>query len=105
MKSAKVHLELLLGKLVRDPDGVKVGRILSVRAEQEGDDCVVREYDLGAAALMARLGISTLGLIGWPFRKQPLAVPWDLLDLSDPERPQLRCPLSELNAKRRRAPS
>ena len=105
MKSAKVHLEQLLGKQVRDPDGVKVGRILSVRAELEGDDCVVREYDLGAAALLARLGISSLRLVGWPFRRKPLAVPWDLLDLSDPDRPLLRCPVSELQAKRRRTPS
>jgi hypothetical protein len=101
MKQRKVHLELLLGKLVRDPDGVKVGRILSVRAEREGDECLVREYDLGAAALMSRLGISALRLVGWPFRKQPLAVPWDLLDLSDPDRPLLRCTASELKAKSR----
>src|SRR6185436_16717612 len=30
MKTRKVHLQQLLGKLVRDPDEVKVGRILSV---------------------------------------------------------------------------
>ncbi|HEX9942548.1 MAG TPA: hypothetical protein VGG03_11055 [Thermoanaerobaculia bacterium] len=101
MKSQKVRLELLLGKLVRDPEGAKAGRILSVRAERQGDECLIREYHLGAAALMARLGISALRLMGWPIPKKPLAVPWDLLDLSDPDRPLLRCSLSELKSKRR----
>ncbi|HKH47983.1 MAG TPA: hypothetical protein VKM72_25270 [Thermoanaerobaculia bacterium] len=97
----KVHLELLLGKLVRDPDEVRVGRILSVRADREGDECIVREFDLGVAALMERLGISVLRIVGWPGGREPLRVPWDLLDLSDPERPRLRCPVAELRSKRR----
>lgn len=101
MKTAKVHLELLLGKLVRDAEGARVGRILSVRAEREGDACVVRSYHLGPAALMSRLGISIQGLVGWPARNEPLRVPWDLLDLGDPERPQLRCSLEELKKKQR----
>ncbi|HKH43659.1 MAG TPA: hypothetical protein VKM72_03255, partial [Thermoanaerobaculia bacterium] len=74
MKNGKVRLEQLLGKLVRDSDGVKAGRILSVRAEMEGEDCVVRDYDLGAAALMSRLGIPM-------FQRAPLRVPWEQLDL------------------------
>jgi hypothetical protein len=94
MKTQKIHLELLLGKLVHDPDEVKVGRILSVYADQEGDECIVREYHLGAAALLQRLGISVLHIVGWPIQKEPLRVPWDQLDLSDPAR--LRCPVAEL---------
>jgi hypothetical protein len=99
LKTQKVHLELLIGKLVRDPEGARVGRIFSIRAEQEGEDCIVREFDLGAAALLANLGISIPRLTG-P-RWEPRRVPWDLLDLSDPEHPRLRCLLSELGAKRR----
>lgn len=89
MAGGKVHLELLLGKLVRDPEGARVGRILSVTAEIEGEECVVREYHLGAAALLAQLGISLFG-------RKPLRVPWDLMDLGDPDRPRLRCLASEL---------
>jgi hypothetical protein len=100
-KNGKVHLELLLGKLVRDPEGVKAGRILSVRAEIVGDDCLVQEYDLGMAALMARLGLSAARLVGLPIRREPLRVPWDQLDLSDPDRPRLKCPVAELKGKRR----
>ena len=99
MKTQKIHLEQLLGKLVRDPEGARAGRIFSIRAEQEGEDCVVRDYDLGAAALLLNLGISIPRLTG-P-RGEPRRVPWDQLDLSGPEHPRLRCLLSELGAKRR----
>jgi len=92
MKNGRIHFEHLLGKLVRDADGVKAGRILSVRAELEGEDCVVRDYDLGASALMSRLGISR-------FQRPLLRVPWEQLDLSDPERPRLRCSLAELKTR------
>ena len=99
MKSAKVHLELLLGREVHDSEGKRMGRILSVTAERQGDDCVVQEFLLGPAALLRRLGISTLHVIGVP-RRKPLAVPWDQLDLSDPERPCLRCRGDELKGGR-----
>lgn len=100
MKTRKIHLEQLLGKLVRDPDEMKVGRILSVHAEIEGDECVVRAYDLGAAALMENLGISILRVAHGIFSKEPLRVPWDQLDLSDPERPRLRCPVADLKSRK-----
>jgi hypothetical protein len=102
MKTQKIHFELLLGRLVRDPDGARVGRIYSAHAEPEGDDWVVREYDLGAAALFARLGITLRRLAGLPISWEPRRVPWDLLDLSDPEQPRLRCSLAELVGKRRK---
>lgn len=91
----KVHLELLLGRKVYDPDGVRVGRIFSVLAEREGEDCVIREYHLGAAALLSRLGITALRLVG-RHRHEPIRVPWDQLDLSDPEKPRLKCRTDEL---------
>lgn len=100
MKTQKVHFELLLGRLVRDTEGARVGRIYSAHAEPEGDGWVVREYDLGAAALLARLGFSLRRLAGLPLG-EPRRIPWDLLDLSDPENPRLRCSLAELQAKRR----
>jgi hypothetical protein len=95
-----VHFELLLGRVVRDPDGKKAGRILAVRAEPEGEDCVVREYLLGAAALRTRLGLTAGRLFGWPIRREPLRIPWDLLDLRNPKKPRLRCSLAELRGKK-----
>lgn len=96
MAERKVRFELLLGKVVRDSEGVRAGRILSVTAEMEGESCVVREYHLGTAALLSRLGITTL-------QREPRRVPWDLMDLSDPERPRLRCSLAELKGAGARA--
>jgi hypothetical protein len=61
----------------------------------------VREYLLGAAALRVRLGISAKRLFGWPVRREPLRVPWDLLDLRDPRKPRLLCGVAELKAKKR----
>lgn len=99
--SRKVPLQLLLGKQVRDPDEVRVGRIFSVQAELEGDECIVREYHLGSGALLEQLGISILRIAGWQGTKEPLRVPWDQLDLSDPERPRLRCRVAELRSRAR----
>jgi sporulation protein YlmC with PRC-barrel domain len=94
-----VHLELLLGREVHDPDGRKVGRILEVRAERQGKECVIREYLLGTAALLTRLGLYTGRIVGVPIRRQPLSVPWDLMDLRDPRKPRLTCSLAELKGK------
>ena len=99
MKPQKIHLELLVGKLVRDVNGAKVGRIRSLHAEKVGGDCVVRYYELGGAALLSRLGISALRLAGWPLRKEPQRVPWEQMDLSDPDAPRLRCTAEELKRK------
>jgi hypothetical protein len=100
-KVQKVHVELLLGCRVRDADGTVIGRIESIRAERRGDHCFVEEYQLGAAAYLSRLGISTASLVGWPLARQPLRVPWDQLDLSDPQQPRLRCTLQQLKAMTR----
>jgi hypothetical protein len=89
MSTPKIRFELLLGRMVRDPEGVGVGRIFSAHAEIEGADCVIREYLLGLGALMARFGISQS-------RWKPLRIPWDLLDIADPEHPRLRCSAAEL---------
>jgi hypothetical protein len=97
-----VRLQALVGELVHDVNGARVGRIRSVHAEREGDDCVVREYELGTAALLSRLGLSALRLAGLPHRGEPLCVPWDQLDISDPEHPRLRCTKEELERMGRR---
>jgi hypothetical protein len=90
-----VHVELLLGKRVRDANDKVVGRIQSIRATWKGNACVVDEYHLGTAALMEKLGISAKRLIGVGNR-EPVRVPWDQLDLSNPERPCLKCTIDAL---------
>jgi sporulation protein YlmC with PRC-barrel domain len=96
MSGKTVRVQALVGELVYDVNGARVGRIRSIQAESEGEDCVVREYHLGGAALLYRLGLSALRLVGWHGHGKPLCVPWDQLDISDPERPRLRCTKEEL---------
>jgi hypothetical protein len=67
-----------------------VGRIHDVRAEIRGDECVLVEWRLGPAALLERFGLSVSRLVGLPLGGRPLVVPWDRLDLSDPDDLRLR---------------
>jgi len=84
----EVHVEKLLGRRVRDPSGRVVGRIEEIHTDDKG---VVSEFLLGPAALWERLGQSTLEL---PFvrllglQRSDHRVPWNELDLSDPDHPR-----------------
>ena len=91
----KVHAELLLGCRVLDVNDRVVGRIRSIHARRSGHDFVVEEYRVGPAAFLEVLGISTGRLVGFQWGK-PVCIPWQKLDLSDPQRPRLRCAREEL---------
>lgn len=91
-----LHLEQLHGRKVLDVDGAAAGSIHSVKAEWVGKECLVREFLLGPAALLYRLGLSAAGLVGLALGSGPLRVPWEQLDLGDPEHPRLRCTVAEL---------
>jgi hypothetical protein len=90
----EIHLEELLGKRVTDAAGRDVGRIEEFCVEQRGDDWVVSEYLLGVTGLLERLGVrSVADLIGIPLPKRvQQRVPWNCLDVSDPQHPKLREP-------------
>ena len=100
----EVHFELLLGRRVHDVNGRVAGRILGIRATAEGAKCVIDEYELGIAAFLMRLGITTAGLVGIAINREPLRVPWRLLDLTDPDHPRLTVPLETLQAQRAAEP-
>jgi sporulation protein YlmC with PRC-barrel domain len=93
---SEVRLELLIGRKVLDPDGRKVGRIEEAIAIRDGRDLVITEYHLGSAALVERLSVAGKMLGFHPFRGG-YRVPWDQLDLSDPMKPRLKCPVEELH--------
>ena len=88
--SRQVRLQELLGRRVRDADGNVVGRIMEISATVHGKECTVDSFHLGAAAFLQRLGISAGRLIGVSTSREPKKIPWQDLDLSDPERPVLR---------------
>jgi hypothetical protein len=86
---SRIRLDDLVGTRVRDEEGRVVGRIFEMRAEARGKDLVIVEYHLGAHALLERIGLSALRLVG--LRSRELRrVAWDQMDISDPGRPVLR---------------
>ena len=99
MPDQEIHLELLLGRAVIARNGRRIGRIEEFRAEHRGDEHVVTEYHLGPEALLERLsvsGLSFLSLFGIRSRRRGRCVPWDKLDLSNPQKPRLTCSVEEL---------
>jgi hypothetical protein len=95
----QVHVELLLGRQVIDAAGVPIGRIEEIIAERVNGECRVREIHLGPEALLERLAVSasTLPFLGSLARlATSRRVPWDRLDLSNPERPRLTCDVDDL---------
>jgi sporulation protein YlmC with PRC-barrel domain len=96
----KIRLQELLGREVHDVDGKRVGRIESVHAKIDGDECLITEYHLGPAALIARLGLPGARLLGIPHHSNPLRVPWDQIDVSNPRDVRLLCKKDELGSRR-----
>ncbi|MBE9020876.1 hypothetical protein IQ272_33065 [Chroococcidiopsidales cyanobacterium LEGE 13417] len=99
----EIHLELLIGKQVVDIDGKPVGRIEEIRAQPQGDEWVIQEYLLGFGAILERLSAWTIGLailhrLGARKIRGGFKVPWDKMDLADPDRPRLTCTLDRLQA-------
>ncbi len=92
----QIRVQELVGRRVVDVNGKVAGRIEEIRAVWRGDDCFVEDFELGTAALFERLGLSARRLVGWRGRAEPIRIPWQQLDLSDPETPRMRCAIEEL---------
>ena len=101
-KKNEMKLELLLGRRVVDVNGKRVGRIEEVCADRNGDELLVTEYLVGRYGLFERLSIFHVGagllryLGGYAQSAHPHRIPWEKLDLSDPEKPKLTCPIDDL---------
>ena len=91
--------------MVHDLAGRRVGRIRDIRAEARDGELLVVEYHLGSAALMERWGLSLLRLVGLGAAREPLRIPWDRIDISDPERVTYLGRLEELPGHGRRSGS
>lgn len=101
MAIKEIKVELLLGKKVYATNGKRIGRLEEVRAELRRGECFVEEYLIGSYAVFERLaahsiGRAILGKFGAHRAGGGYRVPWDKLDLSDPDRPRLRCAVEEL---------
>lgn len=101
MPDRELRLQQLLGKQVIDPTGQNVGRIEEVRAIQQGEEWVIQEYLVGTTAILERLsawtvGLKLLSLLGAHKIFHGYRIPWDKLDLTNPDRPLLLCSIEEL---------
>ena len=101
MKSRRIHAEHLLGRVVYDRDGQKVGRIEEIEAEQTREGCYITSFVLGERGLLKRLSIWGIGPLFFRSlsergEKRARGVPWHKIDISNPKRPRLRCRREEL---------
>ena len=90
-----LRLDSLVGREVWTANQRKLGRLEECRAERRGDAWVITEWVIGPAGLFERLGLSARLLVGIGPGRGYMAR-WDQLDLRNPVRPRLSCPVSEL---------
>ena len=93
MQRTEHRAELLIGRRVIDADGVQIGRLEEIVAELVDNEYRVREYHVGAFAAFERVGAGMLGrsllrLIAGTRIYDGYVIPWDLMDLSDADRPR-----------------
>jgi sporulation protein YlmC with PRC-barrel domain len=101
MANREICLELLLGKRVLGVSGKHIGRLEEICAELKGGECLVHEYHVGSYAVWDRLSALSIGrailrIFGATKAGGGYRVPWDKLDLTDVEKPRLRCAVKEL---------
>ena len=101
-----VHVEGLLGRKVFDSTGRFVGRLEEIHTRRDGEHVVVEEWVLGTGGLVERLSLGPLlrGVLrSWVLRAKSQRLPWDALDLRQPDRPRLRGRLEDLKRPRSRS--
>lgn len=93
--SVILRLDRLVGREVYTANHRRLGRVHEVRAEVQGGAWVVTEYVIGVAGLMERLGLGVRLVLGFE-RPAGYIARWDQLELTNPDRPTLTCPVTEL---------
>lgn len=87
----EVRVEELVGRKIRDAAGRTIGRIEELIAEQQGTELVVVEVHVGPGALLERvIDLATLIPRSGTLQRQLRhlrRIPWQQLDLSDPDHP------------------
>ena len=100
MTTREVRLELILGRKVRDPSGAVVGRLEEVVVEDGGGRRLITEFHVGKYAALERLMGGTLGRsllrFGGRRARRGFIVPWELMDLRDPQDLRITQPASAL---------
>ncbi len=103
----ELHVESLLGRVLHDADGRKIGRIEELVAEQRGTEWIVVELHVGLGALLERVvELSTLVPMTGALRRKlsvRYRVPWRQLDVRDPDHPRVLVRLGDLKCVAREA--
>ncbi len=101
----EVHVERMLSQRVRDADGHVLGRLEEMRVEiVDGEHCVV-EFHVGAGAMIERVASFVRQLPffrGVPGARSAIRIPWQLLDLSDPNNLRVSATRRELRELQRK---
>ena len=97
----EINVELLIGRDVYDVDNQKVGCIGELEVRRDGNACLVDAYRIASSAFIDRLDAwSLIRPIGSSLRARKIfvvyRVPWAEMDFTDPERPKVMLPKSEL---------
>jgi hypothetical protein len=103
MSAREASVELLLGRLVRDSAGRRLGRLEEIRAVAHGQELLVSQFLVSRYGMAARLTTSTLlprvlHLFGIARRRSGYVIPWTWMDLSDPGNPRTTHPLEHLSS-------
>jgi hypothetical protein len=90
-----LRLDQVIGRMVYAKNGRRVGRLEECRADRHGSTWIVKEWLLGGTGLLERLGATARRIVGLR-RRHGFRARWDQIDLSDPNRLHLTCPVEEL---------
>ena len=92
---ASVRLDRLLGRRVLTANNRSLGRVQEFHAERRGSDWIVTEFVIGGAGLAEPLGLGARLILG-AARPSGYVARWDQLDLTNPDRPRVTCPIEDL---------
>jgi sporulation protein YlmC with PRC-barrel domain len=101
----EIHIYEFLGRKVHDADGKYCGALEEIEVERGDESCIVKNYFVQERGLVDRITAWALAdslrkVIPVREESKPYRVPWDKMDLTDPEHPRITVPKSELQRVR-----
>jgi sporulation protein YlmC with PRC-barrel domain len=101
----ELRLFEILGREVVDSEGKYAGRVEEIEAERGDDVSLIKSYLVVHRGPIDRVQTWALSAViqkSIPVREKsrPYRVPWDQMDMSDPEHPRILVPQSELSRVR-----
>lgn len=95
----------ILSRKVVDSDGKYAGRLEDVEVERGDEVSLIKSYLVVHRGLIGRiqtwaLSASIQASIPVTEKSRPYRVPWDQMDMSDPEHPRILVPQAELSRVR-----